>query len=142
MAKAKLKTVAKEVDEAAKLLQRLVRLKASDDNGYCSCVSCGRTGHYKGFDGGHYHSRSHSRLKLFEENIHPQCKRCNMLMGDPRIQDAYRNFLIETYGERRVRAMKKLTYLPPVKFNRDEVKEFQKELKARIKTEEWRIGEI
>ena len=65
-----------------------------------------------------------------------------MLMGDPRIQDAYRDYLIETYGERRVRAMKKLTYLPPVKFNRDEVKEFQKELKARIKKEEWRIGEI
>ena len=39
MAKRKPRTLVKEIDEAAKLIQRLVRLKASDDNGYCSCVT-------------------------------------------------------------------------------------------------------
>ena len=39
MAKRKKSTVAQEVEKAAKLLQRLVRLKASDDNGYCQCVT-------------------------------------------------------------------------------------------------------
>ena len=142
MAKRKLRTVAQEVDMAAKLLQRYVRLKASDDNGYCQCVSCGRVAHYAKMDGGHYYSRRHIRLKCFEENVHPQCKRCNMLMNDPVINDAYKEFMVDMYGERRVKAMKKITYLPRKKFNRDEVIEFQRNLKARIKQEEHRVGEI
>ena len=48
----KKRTIAQEVDMAAKLLQRYVRLKASDDNGYCQCVSCGKVAHYATMDGG------------------------------------------------------------------------------------------
>jgi len=134
-------TTAKEVDNAAVLLQRLVRLKASDDNGYCSCVTCGRSAHYKTMDGGHYFSRRHSRLKLYEEQINPQCKRCNMMMGDPIVQDAYKDFLVETYGSRRIEALKRLTYLPPKKFDREEVMQFSRDLKERIKEQERRVGE-
>ena len=47
--KKKTKTIGKLTDEAATLLQRLVRLKAADDNGYVSCVTCGVT---KRFDDG------------------------------------------------------------------------------------------
>jgi hypothetical protein len=39
---AKKKPIGKLTDEAAILLQLLVRLKASDDNGYCSCVTCAK----------------------------------------------------------------------------------------------------
>ena len=42
MAKRKKRTIAQEVEAAAKLLQKYVRLKASDDNGYCTCVTCGK----------------------------------------------------------------------------------------------------
>jgi len=142
MAKPKKKTIAQEVEDAAKLLQRYVRLKASDDNGYCQCVSCGRIGHYKTMDGGHYYSRRHIRLKCFEENVHPQCKRCNMLMSDPVIHDSYKASMIDMYGERRVRAMKKLTYLPPMKFNRDEVIQFQRVLKEKMAKELYRLGDL
>ena len=64
-----------------------------------------------------------------------------MLMGDPQVHDAYRDYMIQMYGERRLRAMKKLTYLPPKKFNRDEVVEFQKYLKEQIKIQAERLGE-
>ena len=37
----KTKTIAKEVDDVAKLMQELVRLKAADDNGYVECCTCG-----------------------------------------------------------------------------------------------------
>jgi hypothetical protein len=37
----KTKTIAKEVDDVAKLMQKLVRLKAADDNGYVKCCTCG-----------------------------------------------------------------------------------------------------
>ena len=36
MGKRKPPTIAQEVEKAAKLMQRLVRLKASDDLGYCT----------------------------------------------------------------------------------------------------------
>ncbi|MDA7760515.1 recombination protein NinG [bacterium] len=136
----KRKTIAQEVDKAAVLLQKLVRMKAADDNGYAQCVSCGRVDHWKGMDGGHYYSRRHTRLKLFLENLHIQCKRCNMLMGDPQVHDAYRDYMIDMYGERRLRAMKKLTYLPPKKFDRDEVIAFQQDIKRQIKEQEERLG--
>jgi hypothetical protein len=143
MAKRKLRTLVKEIDEAAKLIQRLVRLKASDDNGYCSCVTCGVTGHYKDFDGGHYFSRRHLRLKLFEENIHPQCTRCNrFLMGDGQTNERYRDFMVDTYGLRRFKAMEKLTYMPPPKFHKADVIAFRSEIEERIKIEKYRIGEI
>ena len=69
MAKRKKTTVAQEVDKAAKLLQRLVRLKASDDNGYCQCVTCGKIDHYKAMQGGHFIPRGRTVFKLYEPNI-------------------------------------------------------------------------
>jgi hypothetical protein len=141
MAKKKRLTIAQEIEKAAVTMQKLSRMMASDDNGFCSCVSCGRRGHYKTMDGGHYFSRRHTRLKLFLGNCHPQCKRCNMMMGDPIVNDAYRMYIIERYGQRRLDAMKKLTYLPPKKFYRHEVQEYHEELKAQVKEHKKRLGE-
>ena len=56
--KKKTKSIAKLVDEAAVLLQLLVRLKAADDNGYVKCRTCDSVMHYKdGMQGGHFISR-------------------------------------------------------------------------------------
>ena len=142
MAKRKKATVAQEVEKAAKLLQRYVRLKASDDNGYCQCVTCGKVDHYKAMQGGHFYSRRHTVFKLFEENISPQCAVCNLYgMKTTKIQEAYRIYMEDMYGARRVRAMQKLSWRASPKFNRVEVIEFQRELKEKIKDEEYRIGE-
>tara|TARA_R100000231_G_scaffold125818_1_gene96279 strand:+ start:2917 stop:3111 length:195 start_codon:yes stop_codon:yes gene_type:complete len=64
-----------------------------------------------------------------------------MMMSDPMVQDAYREYMIDMYGEKRVKALKKLLYLPPKKFIREEVVLFQKEVRERIRHEEKRIGE-
>ena len=54
----KKKSIGKLTDEAATLLQLLVRLKAADDNGYVTCVTCGVVKHYKdGMQGGHFRPR-------------------------------------------------------------------------------------
>ena len=142
MAKKKKSTVAQEVDKAAKLLQRLVRLKASDDNGYCQCVTCGKVDHYKNMQGGHFYGRRHLVFKLFEENIHPQCPACNLYgMKTTKIQEAYRIYMEDTYGTRRIRAMQRLAWRASPKFNREEVIQFARDLKEQIKDEEWRVGE-
>ena len=41
--------------KALKTLQKLSRISAADDNGYCKCVSCGKLDNYKNMDGGHFH---------------------------------------------------------------------------------------
>ena len=143
MAKRKKTTVAQEVDKAAKLLQRLVRLKASDDNGYCQCVTCGKIDHYKAMQGGHFYGRRHLRFKLYEENIHPQCPSCNLYgMKTTKIQEAYRIYMDDMYGARRIRAMQRLAWRPWPNFNREEVIQFARQLKEQIKEQEWRIGEM
>ncbi len=143
MAKRKKSTTAQEVDKAAKLLQRLVRLKASDDNGYCQCVTCGKVDHYKNMQGGHFYGRRNLVFKLFEENIHPQCPACNLYgMKTTKIQEAYRIYMEDTYGARRIRAMQRLAWRASPKFNREEVIQFARNLKEQIKDEEWRIGEM
>jgi|TARA_R110000851_G_scaffold156047_3_gene298534 hypothetical protein len=143
MAKRKKTTIAQEVDKAAKLLQRLVRLKASDENGYCQCVTCGKIDHYKSMQGGHFYSRRHLVFKLFEENLHPQCAGCNLYgMRTTKIQEAYRIYMEDIHGARRIRAMQRLAWRASPKFDRKEVIQFAQQLKEQIKEQESRIGEI
>jgi len=142
MAKRKKATVAQEVEKAAKLLQRYVRLKGSDDNGYCQCVTCGKVDHYKAMQGGHFIPRTRTILKLYEGNIWPQCPHCNCWgMKQAHYVLRYREWMVDYYGERRVKAMEKLAWRTAPKFDRQEVIEFQRELKEKIKDEEYRIGE-
>ena len=125
------------------LLQKLVRLKASNKLGFCECVTCGVIKHYKEAQGGHFYGRKEVlRFKLMEENIHPQCAACNWHgMNTTKIRERYRMYMEDMYGARRIRAMQKLAWRPAPKFNRVEVIEFQRELKEKIKDEEYRIGE-
>ena len=48
--------------------------------------------------------------------------------------------MVDYYGERRVKAMEKLAWKAAPKFNRDEVIEFQQDLKRQIKEQEKRLG--
>ena len=142
MAKRKKATVAQEVEKAAKLLQRYVRLKSADDNGYCTCVTCGKVDHYKAMQGGHFIPRGRTILKLYEPNIQVQCAHCNCWgMKQAHYVLRYREWMVDYYGERRVKAMEKLAWRTAPKFDRQEVIEFQKELKEKIRDEEYRIGE-
>lgn len=143
MPKRKKSTVAQEVEKSAKLLQRLVRLKASDDHGYCQCVTCGKIDHYKAMQGGHFIPRGRTVFKLYEPNIQVQCPSCNLWgMKQAHYVLRYRQWMVDYYGERRVKAMERLAWRASPKFNREEVIQFARDLKEQIKEQEWRIGEI
>ena len=134
----KQKTVAKLREEAAILLQKLVRMKAADENGLASCVTCGKRQHYKEMDGGHFISRKWTATKLVEENIHPQCKGCNRY-GSGR-HDDYSLYMVDTYGIEMVRELndKKRELC---KQNRIELEDIKVELKLRIAEQAVRLGE-
>jgi len=134
---AKVKSIAKEVDGAAVLLQLLVRLKAADDNGYVSCVVCGVRRHYKdGMQGGHFISRSRVATKLMEENVHPECCGCNMPGSGH--EAGYAAYMVDTYGKEFIEELHDISRQQR-KYYRDEVKEIVAGLKEQIKEHEARV---
>jgi len=126
------KTVAKLKQEAATLLQKLVRMKYADDFGMCQCVTCNKVQHWKEMDGGHWISRSSAHL-LTEENIHPQCKGCNRFMSG--CHEQYTLFMIDTYGMDTVREMAS-TKRQVMKYARIDLEDMIADYKKRIKEQE------
>lgn len=128
---AKTKTIAKVLDDTAVLMQKYVRLKDFEFNGgFCRCVTCDKTGHWKEFDGGHYISRTYTKYKITEENIHPQCKGCNRFSH--KIHDDYAMYMRMTYGDHFVEEMT-FNKREVMKYDRQDLLEIQKDLKAKIK---------
>lgn len=133
--KRKPKTLRGLVDDLAVALQKHVRLKAADSNGYVSCVTCEAQGkrtvkHWKEMQGGHFIERSKAH-KVLEENIHPQCPYCNQHgMKRASVVLAYRSFMVDSYGEDFVKAMEQ-TANDVVKRSRPDVEDQIREIKRR-----------
>lgn len=124
--KAKSKPINKVRDEAARLLQKLVRLKAADSGGMAQCVTCGCRKHWSKMHGGHWIPRGVQCLLLVEENIHPQCPGCNtfhMKHGIAPYQ--YYRYMVNMYGSAEVLSMLcKAEENPPHKWDRKWLTEF------------------
>lgn len=93
--KPKIGALIKKLDEVYSLY---IRQKYADFADYVSCVTCGKTAHYKdGMQNGHYESRAHKNTRYDDQNCHVQCFRCNIrLKGN---YTSYALFLRKTYGE-------------------------------------------
>jgi len=138
--KTKTKSIAKLVDQTAELAQLLVRLKAADDNGYVSCVVCNVRRHYKdGMQGGHFISRAKLATKLMLENIHPECRGCNMPGGGH--EAGWTLYMTETYGKEFIEELHKISRTTK-KYYRDEVKAIADDFKRQIKEHESRVSGV
>ena len=102
------KSIGKLVDEAATLLQRIVRMKAALAAGseYINCVSCGKTVSWKEAQGGHFVPRGSAGTKLLEENIHPQCRQCNGPRGGNLI--GYTVYMLDMYGPEFIKELERM----------------------------------
>lgn len=128
--------------KALTTLQKLVRLKASDDKGFCTCVTCGCVKYWNdGMQGGHYIPKgSSSYWALEEENVHPQCNGCNnfgMKHGDA--AQRYTLYMIDMYGRDFVEKMhqdkKKVKKLYAQDY-REDIKNWQNQINEHLE----RIG--
>jgi hypothetical protein len=79
-----------------RIFSEYIRLRDSDSNGYCRCISCGAIHHWKECDAGHYVNRSHMSTRFDEKNVNAQCRRCNRF--DEGNQIGYTKGLIRKYG--------------------------------------------
>jgi len=128
--------------EALIVAQELARISRADDNGFCTCVTCGHVGRWNdGFDGGHYIAKGSSSYWMLDtRNIWPQCKPCNGngMKFDGR-ESLYTLFMIREFGEEFVIHMqdvKKTT----VKRSTQDYDDFIKTAKAEVAKHKERIG--
>ena len=77
---AKKPTRSKLVKKLDVVFSQYVRMSNADKNGFCTCITCGKRGHWKndGIQAGHFMSRRHYSTRWDEQNVFPQCIKCNM----------------------------------------------------------------
>ena len=77
---AKKPTRSKLVKKLDVVFSQYVRLSNADKRGYCTCVTCGKQGHWKtgGIQAGHFISRKHYSIRWSLDNVKPQCVACNV----------------------------------------------------------------
>mgnify|MGYP003638719354 CR=1 FL=1 len=136
--KRKPKSKPKLIDECATLLQKLVRLKAADHQGFVKCVSCGAVKRWQEMQGGHYIERRRIFTKLKEENIHPQCAYCNIfgMSNSAHCRENYRTYGLDFHKELLEDSLKVKKYGLP------EVRDMLADLKKRVKEQEDQLGSM
>lgn len=75
---------------------RYIRLKYSDRNGYCNCITCGKNMHWKEAQAGHGIPGRKNGILFLEEIVRPQCYACNIRRHG--MQEVFVPYLIDTYG--------------------------------------------
>lgn len=88
----------KELDD---WFSRRVRLEEATDGYIGKCVDCGQRIDIRRADLGHYHSRTYTATRWERMNVALQKKRCNMMMGDPKVNEGFKTQLIFRYGSDR-----------------------------------------
>lgn len=59
------------------VFSQFIRLRDSDSNGYCRCITCDKLIYWKELDCGHFVTRDKKIVRYDERNCHAQCKYCN-----------------------------------------------------------------
>lgn len=75
---------------------KYIRQRDADENGNCSCITCGLIRQWKQMDCGHGIGRQHWGTRYNEKNNHAQCKRCNGFEGGKR--EVYKIEVDKRYG--------------------------------------------
>ena len=75
---AKKPTRSKLVKKLDTVFSQYIRRSSADNNGYCTCVTCNKTFHWKEIQAGHFMSRKHYSIRWDERNVKPQCVACNV----------------------------------------------------------------
>ena len=84
------------IEKLDDIFSKYIRLRDSDDNGSCTCISCNLVMPWKFMHNGHYINRGHKSTRFDERNCNAQCVKCNMY-SDGNLEN-YKRGLIKKYG--------------------------------------------
>ena len=79
------------------VFSKFIRLRDSDEDGICRCITCGSPHHWKQMDNGHYIKRQHLALRFSEISCNAQCRKCNWLGQGEDVK--YKDALIKKHGQ-------------------------------------------
>ena len=122
----------------ANTFQKLVRLRAADENGICTCISCGIEKPWNQMHGGHFVKRENKATILHPLNVNPQCVKCNVYLGGN--TGGYRKELVKRHGEQPVLELEATRLRKDHVWDRRKLAELKVEYLAEIKKHEKRIG--
>lgn len=86
------------VKKADRYFSLYTRLTHANVNGWCACVTCGKTFHYKEGDAGHFIGRNHMSTRYSLDNVFPQCLRCNRFCDE---RAEFSLFLLKRLGRKK-----------------------------------------
>tara|TARA_R100001132_G_C3251837_1_gene78764 strand:- start:32 stop:427 length:396 start_codon:yes stop_codon:yes gene_type:complete len=69
------------VKKLDKIFSIYIRLRDSDENGFCKCISCGKKSFWRDVDAGHFVGRRHLITRFDPKNVYAQCRYCNRYLG-------------------------------------------------------------
>jgi len=87
----------KEIAKLDRIFSEFIRLRDSNNEGYCQCISCGNVHYFRDIHNGHYVNRKHMNTRFNEKNCNAQCVKCNTF--DEGNAAGYTIGLIEKYGK-------------------------------------------
>lgn len=67
----------KLINKLDTVFSEFIRLRDSDSNGICKCITCNTPDHWRQVDAGHFVTRENMATRWEEENVHAQCQSCN-----------------------------------------------------------------
>ena len=94
--KSKSLSVPKLKEKLDRIFSEFIRLRDSNNKGYCRCISCGSIHFWKDIQNGHYVNRGHMGTRFSERNCNAQCVKCNIFDEGNNI--GYARGLINKYG--------------------------------------------
>ncbi|MEY2867760.1 MAG: hypothetical protein RIR01_160 [Bacteroidota bacterium] len=93
-------------DKLDKVFSLYIRLRDADENGFCTCYTCGKVAHYKEMQNGHFWSRTHLSTRFNENNCKVQCVGCNIFKKGNYIE--YTKRLLKELGEEKFNELERL----------------------------------
>ena len=71
----------KLIKDLDKVFSLFIRMRASDEDGYATCFTCGQVKKWKEGDAGHFISRGAFSTRWNETNVQFQDKKCNIFQS-------------------------------------------------------------
>ena len=82
---------------ADKYFSKFIRIRDADENGYVTCIACGKIMHWTKADCGHFIKRQFKSLRFNEKNCNSECRHCNWILQGNDIE--YAKGLVKKYGK-------------------------------------------
>jgi len=82
----------KAKDKAWVQFSRYIRRRDADEHGYASCVTCGKTEHWKSLQAGHFIDSRNNTVLFNDKLVWSQCPGCNLFKKGNKV--AYTLFMM------------------------------------------------